>query len=162
MKYKTLSTLFVALRSIMTLPMRAEQVLAVVWADNEQETYFAVADVPIITVYGNEVSVDDMVDRWPRKTITLSIAELKHFELKDVDLTPVEDVEETNNNVFRMTGSGMEAAGLQKGEMLQVYDTSGRLVQQVRANAQGRVSVTLGRGTYVIKSNNKTFKITKR
>ena len=160
MKYKTLLTLFIALMSIMTLPMRAEQVLAVVWADNEQETYFAVANSPIITLTGNEISVNDAVD--VGNVVNLSIAELKHFELKDIDLTPVEDVEETNNNVFRMTGSGMEAAGLQKGEMLQVYDTSGRLVQQVRASAQGRVSVTLGRGTYVIKSNNKTFKITKR
>ena len=155
---KQIIVFFVALL-ILVLPIRAEQVLAVVWADNGRETYFAVADKPTISVSGNEVSVNDAVEG---KSFTLSISELKHFELKDVDLTPVEAVETTNNNVFRMTGSGLEANGLKAGDMLQVYDTSGRLVQQVQANAQGCASVALGRETYVIKSNNKTFKIAKR
>ena len=159
MRYYFLITL-AAFMSIIAWPLHAEKVLAVVWAENGNETYFAVANSPVITVSGSEVFVNDAVDKG--NGISLKIAELDHFELKDVDITPVEDIETTNNNFFRLTGNGIEATGLQQGETLWVYDTSGRLVSQVQANAQGCASIALGRGVYVIKANNRTFKIAKR
>lgn len=85
MKHKIFLMMLAALMSMKALSVHADKVLALVWAENGCETYFAVANSPIITVSGNEVSVTGAAGKG--KTVRLSIGRLKHFELKEIDLT---------------------------------------------------------------------------
>lgn len=154
-KYFLLFILIVA-----TLPMHAEQMLAVIWAKDGRLTYFAWANNPVISVSGNTVIVDDSVVRG--NSISLSIAELNRFELRDMASTPVESVKNEIPIVVRLTENGLETTGLKSGEMVYVYDLNGRLIGQMIADIRGCGSLPLRSGTYVVRAGSKTFKILKR
>ena len=134
---------------------RAEQAL-VVYTTEGLVAMFVVEGEPRITATADEVTVTAGPE-----SISYAISELDRFALEDVILTGIA-TETLPSPVFRIGGDGLRCEGLMVGERVQVYDLGGRLVRQGVANGDGRISLPMTRGTYVVKAGKKTFKTTKQ
>ena len=85
------------------------------------------------------------------------------------DVTPTTNAIEalpagTNGQLIRVGKAQADLYGYAPGTAVSVYDTAGRQLSTLKADAQGRATVTLTalpQGTYIIKANQSTLKIKK-
>ena len=151
MKHKLMIIAILLCHVLMT---RSENALIVYTAD-QKPAVFLLSDTPKISVEDNIVTVSNTA-----MTLTYTLDVLERFVIADAVEVNIHDV--SSAVLFHFEDNQLTARGLDAGEVVRLYNTSGVLLRQYVADSNGsiRVSVPTEHGTYLIKSKNKTFKTT--
>lgn len=130
-----------------------ENYMCVVIYETKGTTAFNLAEKPIVTFVGEdvqlvsgEVTVLYSLDGYLKMTI----------EEKATDIQP------TTNNTFRITDSQVTVNGCKQ---LALYTLDGKCLQTAKANASGVATLSiasLNKGVYLVTTESKTFKISKK
>lgn len=145
----------------MLLPLAA-------WADTVQclvlteangtVSKFALKDAPVVTYSGSDllVSCSD-------QELTVALEGLV-WTFGEMEATLIDEVIGKQDDAARPQFSFGEARfeGLQPGSMVHVYSLDGKALSTVKADGDGRVSVSLGnlpRGVYILRTPTRSFKI---
>lgn len=145
----------------MLLPLAA-------WADTVQclvlteangtVSKFALTDAPVVTYNGG-----DMIVSCSDQELTVSLEGLV-WTFGEMEATRIDEVIGKQDDTARPQFSFGEAKfeGLQPGSMVHVYSLDGKALSTVKADGDGRVSVSLGnlpKGVYVLRTPTRSFKI---
>ena len=119
---------------------------------------FALADAPVVTF-----SDGDMVVACGSQTLTVGLAGLE-LTYGEMETTRINEVVEKSGETVRPLFSFGEARfeGLQPGANVRVYSIDGKCIDTVKADGDGRVSVSLGhlpQGVYILRTPSRSFKI---
>ncbi|MBQ8968202.1 MAG: hypothetical protein IJ064_00505 [Bacteroidaceae bacterium] len=150
-KKRLLSLVFAA----MSLSAMAEQALVIHLKDGTQSA-FVVDRVPRIATVGDGLRVTA-----GNQSLEYPFSSVNRFAIEDIDPTIVSD-KVVPRVLYRLTASGLVVEGAVPDGIMQVYDTGGRPIQMVRADHDGRAALVLGRGMYIIRTQNETIKIMKK
>lgn len=145
----------------MLLPLAA-------WADTVQclvlteangtVSKFALTDAPVVTYSGS-----DMLVSCSDQELTVALEGLV-WTFGEMETTRIDEVIGKQDDAERPQFSFGEARfeGLQPGSMVHVYSLDGKALSTVKADGDGRVSVSLGnlpKGVYVLRTPTRSFKI---
>ena len=145
----------------MLLPLAA-------WADtvkclvlteaNGTVSKFALTDAPVVTYNGG-----DLIVSCSDQELTVSLEGLV-WTFGEMEATRIDEVIGKQDDNARPQFSLGEAKfeGLQPGSMVRVYSLDGKALSTVKADGDGRVSVSLGnlpKGVYLLRTPTRSFKI---
>ena len=121
---------------------------------------FALADAPVLTYSGS-----DLVVSCSGQTMTVGLEGLK-LSFGEMETTRIEAVKDGVKDADRLQFSFGEASfeGLTPGALVSVYAIDGKMVTKVKADQDGRASVSLmslPNGVYVLRTPSKSFKVKK-
>ena len=74
----------------------------------------------------------------------------------------IKEMKEHNQLAYRIDDYGIEAAGLEPGSTIYLYDMKGALVAKTTVSSDGNVRMPIsGKGVYIVKTSVSSFKIRK-
>ena len=119
---------------------------------------FALAEAPVVTYSGS-----DMVVSCGDQTMTVGLEGLT-LTFGEMETTRIETVKDGVKDADRLQFSFGEASfeGLTPGALVSVYSIDGKMLTKVKADQDGRASVSLmglPKGVYILRTPTKTFKI---
>ena len=119
---------------------------------------FALADAPVVTYSGS-----DMVVSCGAQTMTVGLEGLT-LTFGEMETTRIETVKDGVADADCLQFSFGEASfeGLTPGALVSVYSIDGKMLTKVKADQDGRASVSLmglPKGVYILRTPTKTFKI---
>ena len=121
---------------------------------------FALAEAPVVTYSGS-----DLVVSCSGQTMTVGLEGLK-LSFGEMETTRIETVKDGVKDADRLQFSFGEASfeGLTPGALVSVNSIDGKMVTKVKADQDGRASVSLmslPNGVYVLRTPSKSFKVKK-
>ena len=121
---------------------------------------FALADAPVVTYSGS-----DMVVTCGDQTLTVGLEGLK-LTYNEMEVTSIETVKDSAAESDHLQFSFGEASfeGLQPGALVSVYSIDGKMQTTVKADQDGRASISLmslPKGVYILRTPSKSFKVKK-
>lgn len=138
---KSLASLLLAFTAMTASAQNEAKQYLLVTENSGTETAFALADSPVITMDGGQMTVTA-----GSQTITVAIA-----DVADYKFVTKEDIPSSIGNVDAVSGAGLSltggrayVSGLEPGARVGVYTVSGVQVAAVRASADGTATVELG------------------
>ena len=153
--------LLFALLSLFTMMSAAEKnAIRVYEADGNSIAYLLSAR-PTVTFSGDELvlKADDVEVAYP---LTPSV----RFEFAEA---PEEEEEEVvgiqgaqQEPLFKITADEIDISHIRPNSIVSIYNLSGQVVKSGRADSEGRIimnSLNLPKGTYIVKTEQVTFKI---
>lgn len=120
-------------------------------------TAFALADKPVITTTGGNISIATT-----EKEINVAIPDVRNITFTVEEPTGIAAI---HTGEASFTNGTVAFTGLKVGERVAVYSTNGTLVDSVSATFDGSCTIdtnSLPRGIYIIKSPRATYKITNK
>jgi len=119
---------------------------------------FALAEAPVVTYSGS-----DMVVSCGAQTMTVGLEGLT-LTFGEMETTRIETVKDGVAESDRLQFSFGEASfeGLTPGALVSVYSIDGKMLTKVKADQDGRASVSLmglPKGVYILRTPSKSFKI---
>lgn len=105
--------------------------------------------------------------RYGENVTSFAWNELKKVTLQETEPTAI-DAQQVNSETkpsFSMAPGEISILGAEPGSMAQVFSLRGQLVQNVRVDGNGAVTLSttgLSTGVYIIKTNKSTFKFVKK
>lgn len=158
---KKLVNLLVLVALLLPLSAMADTVECLVLTENNGTvSKFALAEAPVVTYSGS-----DMVVTCGDQTMTVGLEGLK-LTFGEMETTRIETVKDGVKDADRLQFSFGEASfeGLTPGALVSVYAIDGKMVTKVKADQDGRASVSLmglPNGVYVLRTPSKSFKVKK-
>ena len=144
---------------LLPLSAMAESVQCLVLTEsNGAVSKFALTDAPVVTYSGS-----DMVVSCGDQTMTVGLEGLT-LTFGEMETTRIETVKDGVTESDRLQFSFGEASfeGLQPGALVSVYSIDGKMQTKVKADQDGRASVSLmglPKGVYILRTPTKSFKI---
>jgi hypothetical protein len=144
---------------LLPLSAMAESVQCLVLTEsNGAVSKFALTDAPVVTYSGS-----DMVVSCGDQTMTVGLEGLT-LTFGEMETTRIETVKDGVTESDRLQFSFGEASfeGLQPGALVNVYSIDGKMQTKVKADQDGRASVSLmslPKGVYILRTPTKSFKI---
>ena len=144
---------------LLPLSAMAESVQCLVLTEsNGAVSKFALTDAPVVTYSGS-----DMVVSCGDQTMTVGLEGLT-LTFGEMETTRIETVKDGVTESDRLQFSFGEASfeGLTPGALVSVYSIDGKMLTKVKADQDGRASVSLmglPKGVYILRTPTKTFKI---
>lgn len=119
---------------------------------------FAFTDAPVVTYSGS-----DMVVTCGDQTLTVGLEGLT-LTYDEMEVTGINVVKDSTADPNRLQFSFGEASfeGLQSGALVSVYTIDGKMIARVKADHDGRASISLSSlpsGVYILRTPSKAFKI---
>lgn len=112
---------------------------------------FALSEKPVITT-GKELVV-----RTSLSELSYDYSEVQRIYWDKVSITGINSAKADGKGavVFRITGGGIEASGLARGERLHLYTTDGVLINSAENQSGGIAVLPLpeGKGAYIVRSS---------
>ncbi len=158
---KKLVNLLVLVALLLPLSAMADTVECLVLTEsNGTVSKFALAEAPVVTYSGS-----DMVVTCGDQTMTVGLEGLT-LTFGEMETTRIETVKDGVKDADRLQFSFGEASfeGLTPGALVSVNSIDGKMVTKVRADQDGRASVSLmslPNGVYVLRTPSKSFKVKK-
>ena len=156
---KKVVNLLVLVALLLPLSAMADTVECLVLTEsNGTVSKFALAEAPVVTYSGS-----DMVVTCGDQTMTVGLEGLT-LTFGEMETTRIETVKDGVKDADRLQFSFGEASfeGLTPGALVSVYAIDGKMVTKVKADQDGRASVSLmglPNGVYVLRTPSKSFKI---
>ena len=144
---------------LLPLSAMAESVQCLVLTEsNGAVSKFALTDAPVVTYSGS-----DMVVSCGDQTMTVGLEGLT-LTFGEMETTRIETVKDGVTESDRLQFSFGEASfeGLQPGALVSVYSIDGKMQTKVKADQDGRASVSLmslPKGVYILRTPTKSYKI---
>jgi hypothetical protein len=160
MKKKVVNLLALA-ALLLPLSAMADTVECLVLTEsNGTVSKFALAEAPVVTYSGS-----DMVVTCGDQTMTVGLEGLT-LTFGEMETTRIEAVKDGVKDADRLQFSFGEASfeGLTPGALVSVNSINGKMVTKVKADQDGRASVSLmslPNGVYVLRTPSKSFKVKK-
>ena len=156
---KKIVNLLALVALLLPLSAMADTVQCLVLTEsNGTVSKFALADAPVVTYSGS-----DMVVSCGAQTMTVGLEGLT-LTFGEMETTRIETVKDVITDPDRLQFSFGEASfeGLTPGALVSVYSIDGKMQTKVKADQDGRASVSLmslPKGVYILRTPTKTFKI---
>ena len=140
--------------SVMADPVKC----LVLTESNGAVSKIALADAPVLTYSGS-----DMIVSCGGQTLTVGLDGLK-LTYGEMELTRIDDIAERPADAARQQLSFGEAGfeGLQPGALVSVYSIDGKMLSTVKADQDGRASVSLNslpKGVYILRTPSRSIKV---
>lgn len=158
---KKVVNLLVLVALLLPLSAMADTVECLVLTEsNGTVSKFALAEAPVVTYSGS-----DLVVTCSGQTLTVGLEGLT-LTFGEMEATRIEAVKGGVKDADRLQYSFGEASfeGLNPGALVSVYSIDGKMVTKVKADQDGRASVSLmglPNGVYVLRTPSKSFKVKK-
>ena len=150
--------LLFALLSLFTMMSAAEKnAIRVYEADGNSIAYLLSAR-PTVTFSGDELvlKADDVEVAYP---LTPSV----RFEFAEAPEEEVVGIQGAQQEpLFKITANEIDISHIRPNSIVSIYNLSGQIVKSERADSKGRIimnSLNLPKGTYIVKTEQVTFKI---
>lgn len=143
------------LACLLGLPSYAERQMCVVISDAQGRTTFRMAERPVVSFTDADVK---MV--CGNTEVLFPLTEDLRLTIEETDVETL--IEQATDGTFTLTPYAITAQGC---DGLSLYSTDGKLLATTTASADGTASLSLRqwpRGTYIVKTGNKAFKIAKK
>ena len=156
---KKVVNLLVLVALLLPLSAMADTVECLVLTEsNGTVSKFALAEAPVVTYSGS-----DLVVTCSGQTLTVGLEGLT-LTFGEMETTRIETVKDGGTESDRLQFSFGEASfeGLQPGALVSVYSIDGKMQTKVKADQDGRASVSLmslPKGVYILRTPTKSFKI---
>ncbi|HBC21717.1 MAG TPA: hypothetical protein DC009_06505 [Porphyromonadaceae bacterium] len=131
----------------------------VVWSKSGEQTKFALSDRPEVQFQENTLSLTCAGSRY-----SFEISEVDKFTFANSDPDSVEELDAVTVK-FTLSNEVLELSGLVTGADVWLYGMDGRLLACMKAAADGCVTCPVGglpSGIYLVKTESKTYKISKK
>ena len=158
---KKLVNLLALIALLLPLTAMAENVQCLVLTESSGAvSKFALTDAPVVTYSGS-----DMVVTCGDQTLTVGLEGLT-LTYDEMEVTGIDVVKDSTADPDRLQFSFGEACfeGLQSGALVSVYSIDGKMITRVKADGDGRASISLSSlplGVYILRTPSKSFKIKK-
>ncbi len=116
------------------------------------------ADVPVATIEGDDLKIEVLMTR---ESVLYPMNEIKNLTFKK-EVSGVEGIVADGNHVmFGLSGDILEAAGLEAGTEIAIFDLGGVMRISAKADADGCATIKvsdLGQGVFLVKGGKHMFK----
>lgn len=156
-------TLLLTLLLAQPSAMLADQLntLMVITKDNVQHQFVIAETKPEVTFEGNSLKVTCAKTS---ASATFALADVLRFTYVKSDGSGIDELTDDPADISFDKGT-LVISQLKAGATVDVYNTDGRLVQQLKARRSGSYRLSLSQlptGVYVVKAGDTTYKIMKR
>lgn len=155
---KTIIALAAALASVLGVQAADYSNSLLVNKTDGSTVEYRFADVPVATIEGEDLKIEVLATR---ESVLYPINDIKNLTFKK-EVSGVEDIVAGGNHVmFGLAGDMLEAAGLEAGTEIVIFDAAGVLRASAKADADGCASIKvsdLGKGVFLVKGGKHMFK----
>lgn len=122
-------------------------------------TLFALSDRPEVTF-----STSELIITTAKETVNYPLTSLLTFELIDNDPTSINNINANQENILFSFGDIIKGSGLAPGSRVSVFTINGQTISNTTVDNNGQASLDLNgqTGIFIIKTESKTFKFTKK
>ena len=144
-----------------SLPLTAETIVTLVLTQNDGTvSHFSLSGAPVITYSGDEIIVTS-----GEQSLSTLLEGLKITFGEEEVTTSIENTQDREEGFQPQFSFGQAVfEGLQAGATVVVYTTDGKAVSRVKADGDGRVTVSLDnlpKGVYILRTPVRSYKIKK-
>lgn len=140
-----------------------DNTLVLHFTDGTEMRYILNDDTPVMTFEGDSIVVTTQT---VGTTGRYDLTDVDYFKYEVYDANAIVNVNTgADGNGLSVKGNRVDISGLPAGSSVFIYDTVGKLYSSLKADAQGRCSLSLdnlARGVYIIKAYHISTKITKK
>ena len=133
--------------------------LTLLLKDGSTHTVRLVAQ-PVITIEGANLKI---VGEW--LDLSLPLADVVRYTFGTYDATGIGSIKDDNHIDINVGDEGLSLEGLHAGDAVDVFDMGGKRLRHATASLSGSLNLSLGglpAGVYVVKVNEKSYKIIKK
>lgn len=145
---------------LLAVTAHASNVLVLHWTSGVETTYVLTDDQPVMTFQGDSIVV---TTKTSESRIDMTKVSFFRYVL-DGEATAIGDIS-TGTDGVAIHGNRIDLSGLPAGSAVNLYDTAGKLYKALKADADGRCTVSiddLARGVYIIRAWHVATKISKK